>query len=53
MTTPGRPPTTDAELIRSLHERIRKLETAPTTRVGQYVHGVQARHDPRPERPSR
>lgn len=33
----GRPPTTDAELARSFHDRLRKLETARTVRVGPWV----------------
>jgi hypothetical protein len=36
-TLPGRAPSTDTELVRSFHDRIRKLETAPTVRVGPWV----------------
>ncbi|UJQ86554.1 minor tail protein [Mycobacterium phage PenguinLover67] len=35
--TPGRNPTTDPELIRSFHDRIARLESARTMRVGDWV----------------
>lgn len=35
--TPGRNPTTDPELIRSLHDRLTRLESARTMRVGDWV----------------
>jgi len=37
LLAPGATPSTDAELIRSFHDRIRALETKPTTRVGDWV----------------
>lgn len=39
LLAPGTKPANDAELVRSLHERIRKLETSPTSRVGEWVIG--------------
>lgn len=36
---PGRAPATDAELIRSFHDRIRALELSRTVRVGPWVLG--------------
>ncbi|AYP70019.1 minor tail protein [Mycobacterium phage CRB2] len=35
--TPGRNPTTDPELIRSFHDRLTRLESARTMRVGDWV----------------
>lgn len=37
LLAPGQTPSTDDELIRSFHDRIRALETAPTARVGDWV----------------
>jgi hypothetical protein len=34
---PGRAPSNDVELVRSFHDRIRKLETKSTVRVGPWV----------------
>ena len=39
---PGRAPATDAELIRSFHDRIRSLEQARTLRVGPWVLATDA-----------
>lgn len=39
---PGRAPATDAELIRSFHDRIRALEQARTLRVGPWVLSTDA-----------
>ena len=37
LLAPGRTPQNDAELARSFHDRLRKLETASTVRVGPWV----------------
>ncbi|QGH75279.1 minor tail protein [Mycobacterium phage Quesadilla] len=39
-TIPGRAPSTDAELVRNLHDRIARLESARTVRVGPWVLGT-------------